>query len=338
MNGTERYLEEMARALRRSPLIDRVAVVVEGDAVPDGQWEVVHGNDLSPAHVALAERLQARCVLTCHVAGWQNIRQGWQTGRRGPVLRLGQIGKHIAMAWEQACGIRGANAVIAVSENGRRSLLVQAPWARGRIRVIENGVNPRTFSPGGKGRGYGLFVGRLEPVKCPQLAMAAFERLGLPLHIVGTGSMLEELRARAPRNVSFLGAADEATLVSEYRGASVLVVTSQSEGYPLVVLEALSVGTPVISTRSFIARQPVNGMIHWIDYGLFGTKPLSRKNETEAVADLEGAILALWHTKDEDFVAQSHRLLASAYSWDQRAATLTTLYQDVVADRNSAKI
>jgi len=98
---------------------------------------------------------------------------------------------------------------------------------------------------------YFLFVGRLEWLKGVQTLLPLFARRpDLRLRIVGEGPAEQRLQrlAAACANVEFLGRRDGAHLARLYRSARALLVPSLSpEVSPLVVLEALSLGTPVIA-------------------------------------------------------------------------------------------
>jgi glycosyltransferase involved in cell wall biosynthesis len=101
------------------------------------------------------------------------------------------------------------------------------------------------------------FVGRLSPEKRPDLfvRMAA---LVLGQHpdslfvVIGTGPLEVETRQLAQRlgvagRVHFLGLRDDVGQL--LHGVDVLVCPSDTEGTPRVVVEAMSVGVPVIATR-----------------------------------------------------------------------------------------
>ena len=91
-----------------------------------------------------------------------------------------------------------------------------------------------------------LMVGRLERWKRTDFAIEAFNRLGLPLDIIGTGPEEAALRASAKNNVRFLGRADDQTLVKAYGAARAVIFTPELE-YGLVPLEAAAAGTPTIA-------------------------------------------------------------------------------------------
>jgi len=101
---------------------------------------------------------------------------------------------------------------------------------------------------GADGRPLVLFLGRLEPVKNPQRFIDVAERVPeAQFIVVGDGSLRHALRGP----VTFTGARDDARALLAQ--ADLLLVTSDSEGQSIAVLEALAAGTPVVST-------PVPGM------------------------------------------------------------------------------
>ena len=93
---------------------------------------------------------------------------------------------------------------------------------------------------------YVLLVSRLEPWKRVDFAIEAFNRLGLPLHIVGQGPDEGRLRAMAKPNITFLGLCELEKLVRKYGEARAVIFTPALE-YGLVPLEAVAAGTPVIA-------------------------------------------------------------------------------------------
>jgi len=93
---------------------------------------------------------------------------------------------------------------------------------------------------------YFLLVSRLEKWKKVDYAIEAFNRLGLPLHIVGTGPEDARLRSIAGPSVSFLGAVADDILIRAYGEARAVIFPPELE-YGLVPLEANAAGTPVIA-------------------------------------------------------------------------------------------
>lgn len=102
-----------------------------------------------------------------------------------------------------------------------------------------------------------LFIGRLVPQKRCEDAIEAFRRSGLHregavLKIIGDGPLRADLEASVARAdlshaVSFCGQVSNP--LDYLRAADCLVLCSDKEGMPNVVLEAMSVGVPVVATR-----------------------------------------------------------------------------------------
>ena len=95
-------------------------------------------------------------------------------------------------------------------------------------------------------RDYYLIVSRLVPYKKVDLAIAVFNKLKLPLVIIGTGSESESLKRMSPSNITFVDNVDDDRLTEYYRHAKA-VIFPQDEDFGLVPLEAQALGTPVIA-------------------------------------------------------------------------------------------
>lgn len=139
----------------------------------------------------------------------------------------------------------------------------------GKVEVIPNGINEEDYDvhdlPGFRKRhGLGdcpflLFVGRLNPVKGPDLLLEAFCAAEADLpdhHLVFVGpdeGMLAGLRRTAAgcgisERVHFVGYLGGAEKARAYAAAELLVVPSRQEAMSIVALEAGAVGTPVLLT------------------------------------------------------------------------------------------
>jgi glycosyltransferase involved in cell wall biosynthesis len=132
----------------------------------------------------------------------------------------------------------------------------------GRVRVVPNGVadaGPATGGGDGKSLRV-LFIGNLRPDKGYIDLLEAGRRLleggaSLTLTFVGGvsdpaahGEALRRL-GPVPEGIRFTGALDAAARDVMLRSSDVLVLPSRDEAHPLVVLEAMSAGLPVIATR-----------------------------------------------------------------------------------------
>lgn len=114
-----------------------------------------------------------------------------------------------------------------------------------------------------------LYVGRLDQKKGVQTLLDAFARLrrdvDASLEIIGTGEYAGALRARAEQreitdHVAFPGYVPQSELRDRYRAASVFVLPSIiEENCPLSIMEAMSQGTPIISTNFGGQRELLDG-------------------------------------------------------------------------------
>jgi len=119
--------------------------------------------------------------------------------------------------------------------------------------------------------------------------------------------------------VTFLGRRGQDTLPYYYSAADVVVMPSHYESFGMVALEAMSCGTPVIATQ-------VGGLAFLVQDGVTGFHiPV---DDPAALAERLITIL-----DDHDLRAQMSRQaaeIAHNYAWEKIAASMNTLYQDVL--------
>ncbi|NTW30380.1 MAG: glycosyltransferase family 4 protein [Candidatus Moranbacteria bacterium] len=90
-----------------------------------------------------------------------------------------------------------------------------------------------------------LVVSRLTESKGIDIVISAFNKLKLPLRIVGEGVEYDRLRKMAEANVVFLGGVDDVGLALLYRRAKAVVVPSE-EDFGMAAAEAVKFKTPAI--------------------------------------------------------------------------------------------
>jgi glycosyltransferase involved in cell wall biosynthesis len=96
---------------------------------------------------------------------------------------------------------------------------------------------------------YFLMVGRFLPYKRFNLAIQAFNRLGLPLKIVGDGPQRAQLQKQAKDNIKFLGLVSDAKLREAYAHCQAFIFP-QEEDFGITPVEAMASGRPVIAYRA----------------------------------------------------------------------------------------
>jgi glycosyltransferase involved in cell wall biosynthesis len=96
---------------------------------------------------------------------------------------------------------------------------------------------------------YYLIIGRQVASKRLDVAIDAFNELGLPLKVAGAGEEIARQRPRAKGNIEFLGRVSDAERDALFAGAKALVFPPE-EDFGMVPLEAMAAGTPPIAYNS----------------------------------------------------------------------------------------
>jgi glycosyltransferase involved in cell wall biosynthesis len=154
-----------------------------------------------------------------------------------------------------------AKRVIVISRSLQVRLSKRYRTAGERITYIPNGAplsatraaDPSVITDLGlAGRPYVLAVGRLVPEKGFQDLITAFEASGVDMRLVICGgadhddAFTDRLTRRASSNVVFTGRLPREKVIALYHGASLFVLPSYHEGLPLVALEAIASGAPLV--------------------------------------------------------------------------------------------
>ena len=156
-----------------------------------------------------------------------------------------------------------ADVLVADSHNTKADLVKFYRTDEKRISVIYPGVDlQKTENRKPKTENYILFVGTLEPRKNVEGVIKAFDWLkkeyGIKhkLYIVGMkGWMVENIfkayeASEFKNDIVFKGYVDDAELDRLYRQATLFVYPSFYEGFGFPIIEAFSVGTPVVTSRT----------------------------------------------------------------------------------------
>jgi glycosyltransferase involved in cell wall biosynthesis len=280
------------------------------------EFDLIDAHYLYPdgvAAAAVARRLGRPLVLSARGSDVNVI--GQMPGPRARILQ----------AIAQSAG------VIAVS-SALRSALIGMGVPAERITVLRNGVDTELFQPVDRAearRELGLptdgrivaSVGNLVPGKRNDLALEAVAAIdGLNIVFVGRGSeraRLERLaRERSVRErVWFFDEMPQTRLRLVYSAADVLVLASEREGWPNVLLESAACGTPVVAFNiggvPEILTDPAAGII------------VRGEHAPARLADAIRACIAQPPRRDDV------RAAAVRFSWEPILETQTALYQRV---------
>ena len=118
---------------------------------------------------------------------------------------------------------------------------------------------------------YVLFVGRLESIKRPDLAVRAMAHVDRPTRLVMVGDGTQRLHTQklaeelgVSDRIDFTGAAEERQLVDLYKGALCVVYSPFDEDFGYVTLEAFLARKPVITTTD------AGGPLEFVDHDVNG--------------------------------------------------------------------
>ena len=307
--SVRRQWRNMARGCRT--LVQRL--------VRDEQVSLIDAHYLYPdacAAVALAQEVGVPCIATA----------------RGSDVNV--LPQDPAIAATLRTWLPRARRRLAVSQAlaARLAALLQVPTER--IVVVPNGVDTERFHPGpqaaaraalglpGSGR-LVLAVGRMVPIKRFDLLLRAFAALpgaDVRLAIVGDGPE----RAALTALMASLGVTDRVILLGErppqqvaeaMRAADLFALTSDNEGWPNVVMEALAAGLPVVA-------RAVGGVPEIVTAA-------QGQLVAEGTPAAFGAALARELATRRDPAASVAR--AVALGWERTLARLTEVVQEALA-------
>ncbi|RWR14505.1 glycosyltransferase family 4 protein [Sinirhodobacter populi] len=151
---------------------------------------------------------------------------------------------HYIRNWDAVSAMR-VDKFIANSENVRRRI---ARYYERDAAVVYPPVSTEDFTPlaPDAAEDFYLMVGELVSYKRPDLAVAAFNRLGRRLIVIGGGEMLEQIRRMAGPTVTVLGPQPFDVLRDHYARCRALVFPGE-EDFGIVPLEAMASGRPVLA-------------------------------------------------------------------------------------------
>ncbi|MBW2059621.1 MAG: glycosyltransferase [Deltaproteobacteria bacterium] len=163
--------------------------------------------------------------------------RGRRAGR--PVLALFA---HYLRAWDVTSSER-VDHFIAISRHVARRI---KKYYRRDSKIIHPPVDTRRFRVSKGSDDFYLIVSALAPYKGIDLAVQAFNRLGYPLKLIGSGQDEKRLRAMARPNIEFLGWQPDDVVAEHYSRCKALVFPGE-EDFGITPLEAQASGRPVIA-------------------------------------------------------------------------------------------
>jgi D-inositol-3-phosphate glycosyltransferase len=241
-----------------------------------------------------------------------------------------------------------ADRLLAPTPTEARQLVELYGASPSKVRIVPHGVDRARFHPGDRAaaraalgvahRHVLAFIGRLQPLKAPDVAvltLTALRRqrpdLDVELLVVGgTSGNGDREPARLARlaadagvgdRVRFLAPRPHDRLAAIYRAADLVLMPSWSESFGLVALEAQACGTPVVAAG-------VGGLPYAVGDGTTGV--LLSNHQPEAWAGAVAQLLS--NPRRLAAMSTAAARFAGAHGWDQAASCLLEIYGELVRE------
>jgi glycosyltransferase involved in cell wall biosynthesis len=280
--------------------------------VREGAFDLVH------AHLGLSELLAAVVPRSVPVVA----------SRRGPNLGFE---RNRAFKLLEGIGHRRAEILICNARYWAERAEREDRWTPA-TRVIHNAIDlaefPRTRMPVA-GAPHVAVIANFHPYKRIDVFLRAFRLLGERLpeaRATVAGDGVE--RARLERLLTELGLGERVSLLGQVpdprpivAAAHVVALTSEFEGFPNALLEAMAQGRPVVATR-------VGGVAELVRDGRDGF--LTASDPAEIAAYLH---TLLTDARLRGRMSRSARERASEFTWDRAVRETEAIYREVLARR-----
>jgi len=236
-------------------------------------------------------------------------------------------------SWRLDAKVARARVTVCISHFARSQAMLfsdSAHWDR--LRIVHCGVEPERYAdtppPSGDGPRL-VFVGRLTAIKGVRVLLDALAQARLPaaeLTLVGDGDERAALEAEARRlglTARFLGYRAQAEVAAELARADALVLPSFAEGVPVVLMEAMAAGRPVIATR-------VGGVAELVEDGASGF--LVAPGDAAGLAGALARLAALPAEARAAMGAHGRETVRAEFDIDREAARLAALFRGAAGD------
>lgn len=249
-----------------------------------------------------------------------------------PILRESPLNVRVYLFLENSLvkfAARHSDLTVALNEY-MRNIIVNIWKVKNSVVILPNGVD-RKFFVKDKRRAENntlriLYVGRLAVQKRVDRIIEALTLLAAPayLTIVGDGENRQNLKKFAEHlqlnNISFEGEQSGEQLLNYYRGSDVFAISSDREGMPLSVLEAMAAGLAVVGSNVLGIQELVNNV------GIPVDEPYP-KNFAKAFAELAE------NPKRLEAFSKMSIEKAEQYSWEKIVKELEKIYETVCVNR-----
>lgn len=332
IRGSGFYLRHLLEALQKVKELSLLEFVSKRD-VPKGA-DFVHFPYFEPFFLTLPFKKSYKMIVTVHDLTPLVFPNQFPVGIKGRIK------------WEiQKSLLKGANAVITDSESSKEDIIRIVSMSADRVHVIplaagehfkkvtyekkkEEAIRQKYALP----EKYVLYVGDVTANKNLPRLIRAVQKLDIPLLLGGKALTVKDFDTRNPwnkdlvevqkmlateENIKAIGFVPDDDLVALYNLATVFAMPSLYEGFGLPVLEALSCGTPVVTTKAGSLPEVAGDAAFYVD-------PYSEDSIAKGIKALYDDS-SLRNKYSEKGLSQAH-----LFSWHKTALLTFQTYQAVL--------
>jgi len=249
------FLQKFPRFLRRKYQLLLPFMPIAAETLDFREFDIVISSTFSFVK-GIITRTKTTHICYCHTP----TRYLWDQSRRKFIL-------HYFRVWDRQASER-VDEFIASSKTvqGRirkyykRESTVIYPPVETRISNFESNSNFENSKIDSKlkieNSEFYLIVSQLRKYKRIDLAIDAFNKLGLELVIIGEGPQKNKLQSIAKKNIKFLGWQPEETVAEYYKNCTAFIFPSEDD-FGIAPVEAMSYGKPVLAYQKGGATETV---------------------------------------------------------------------------------
>ena len=281
-------------------------------------FDVIHFHGIGPSILSALPRLAGiKCVSTIHALDYRQKK--WNMFSRA-CLRLG-LQSALRIPDKTICVSRtiqqnlGYPAKTVYIPNGVKE---PSKWGNEEIGwLYDNGLSQNSYI---------LFVGRLIEDKCCHLLCRAVKEsgIGLKLAVAGASSFTDDyvtrLKEIAGPETVFLGNVYGAKLSALYHNCSLFALPSLVEGLPIVLLEAMKHGAPILASDIPENMEILNGAPGQNSLGL-----TFKRNDLNSLKSMIAYAISNHEICHKNAI-NARRYVDLNYNWEKIAAQTESLY------------
>jgi len=243
-------------------------------------------------------------------------------------------------SYQMPFAISSADQIITVSQSTADAVTKEFYTTSDKLSVVPLGANLAaeaglfdSLEQFGINRPYFLFVGTLEPRKNLIRLLTAYSRLSESLKdqamlVIAGGKGWGGIEINdtvadlsLEKHVRILGYVDDSTLATLYANALFLAMPSLYEGFGLPLVEAMSFGTPVLTSNNSSMPEVAGNA------GLL-INPLDIQSINDGLAQL------ISNHDLRDKLADNAKINAARFNWDAAAKQLVSVFEKAISTRN----